>query len=337
MSNPAPEFDFEEAFRLVRVDSDHCVGAHPLKLPIAGARGVYGGHLVAQSLYAAMESSDKLLYRPYAFHSYFLRPASPKLPMEFKVLRIDHTTDPDIIYRDIVASQKGRPTLTCRVSLIKKDCSFKPPLEQAKEDAEIGIRETESTFTNEEIDKNLHRVDHTTYISNAYLDEFVDYRKCPEEDKLDPSERSITVYSKMNQKEAIKDPNINFVALADLSDSAFLTTLARVLHVPWNLTEGTEDFDPSRDALDQLLAGLFNVLHLFHYNAMSMDHHIYFHADCNQLDVFSSWHKFKYHYKRLSNNRALVQGNFFDKKGNCMATVIQEGLVYMVPEMALRL
>lgn len=46
--NPVP--DFEEALRVIKLDETHYVGAHPLRLPVTGGRGVYGGHLIAQSL-----------------------------------------------------------------------------------------------------------------------------------------------------------------------------------------------------------------------------------------------------------------------------------------------
>ena len=97
-----------------------------------------------------------------------------------------------------------------------------------------------------------------------------------------PSDRWITVYSGIEQRKSFKDPLFNYVGIADLSDSALLTTLARVMHFPWNPTEKYAPEELMHDSFEMhaaLLKVSFNILHIFHYNAMSLDHHIYFHSD----------------------------------------------------------
>ena len=37
--NPVP--DFEEALRVIKLDETHYVGAHPLRLPVTGGRGIW--------------------------------------------------------------------------------------------------------------------------------------------------------------------------------------------------------------------------------------------------------------------------------------------------------
>lgn len=132
------------------------------------------------------------------------------------------------------------------------------------------------------------------------------------------------------------NPIFNLIGLANLSDSAMLTTLARILHIPWNPTEDHPflEYDRSKDA-KQIMIHSLNAIQLFHYNAMSLDHHIYFHDDSITFDVVKEWLCFNYQVKRLGNNRTLVRGHIFNEKKDCVATIIQEGLTYLmkgVPE-----
>ena len=64
--------DFEESFRVKKVGEWKWEGVHPLKLPLRLARGVYGGHTVAQTLLVGIESAPG--YIPNSFHSYFIGP-----------------------------------------------------------------------------------------------------------------------------------------------------------------------------------------------------------------------------------------------------------------------
>ena len=366
--------DFEEAFRVIKVDENTYVGAHPLRLPATVARGVYGGHTIAQTLLVAIESTrgaDGNTFIPHSYHNYFIAAGDARVPMTYKV---ENTFDNDeVAKRSIIVIQEGRIRSTAICSLVKRGTKvsgstldFQPPVPALQE------RYPDVN--------SLHQVHHTDYIRNAYSDEFVDYEKAPEEQLLKPAERWITVWSGIinevspqyidhpdvqelesekvarmkagsifpkskripsELQKSFKDPIFNLVGLADLSDSALLTTLARVLHLPWNPTEDHpfQEFDRDKNAL-LLLKDSFNVLHLFHYNAMSLDHHIYFHLDeeyDTEFDIVKDWLCFSYQVKRLANNRTLVRGHMFNKDRKCVATVIQEGLTYMfsgVPDKA---
>ena len=124
--------------------------------------------------------------------------------------------------------------------------------------------------------------------------------------------------------QSVRDPIYNYVGLADLSDSAFLTTMARILHIPWAPSlEIDETYDESRDAT-YIMRTTLNAAHIFHYNAMSLDHHIYFHNqdytpdDDSNFDICKDWLAFTYQMKRLSNNRTLVRGFLFNENINAL-------------------
>lgn len=304
----------EEACRVIKIDDNNYVGAHPLRLPMAVARGVYGGHTVAQSLYVAMEAAPEN-YVPHSFHSHFIGPGKATIPFHYKVDKL--VDDGEICKFSIQAIQKDLVKFVCMVSLVPKgsnknsspDIQIEPPSIMKKYDP-----------------NNIQIVHHTDFVRNAYSPELIDFTLVPEENSKQPAERWVTLFSGIDQKVPFVNPMFNYVGLANLSDSAFLTTMARVLHFPWNPSTLGEDFDSGKDAM-QLIRQSLNILHIFHYNAMSLDHHIYFHTDNPfEMDVVNDWLCFTYQFKRVSNNRSLVRGYLLNKDYKCVATVIQEGL-----------
>ncbi|CUM67060.1 uncharacterized protein PRCAT00004749001 [Priceomyces carsonii] len=310
--------DFEEAIRVIKIDEENYMGAYPLRLPMIGARGVYGGHTVAQTLLVAIESAPED-FVPHSFHAYFVKAGSGKTPMHYKVLKLHD--DERFAKRSIQVIQEGKVRFNCIASLVKSNNSssfeIQPPIPKAQ-------------IKYPDMDK-LTVVHHTDYIRNAYSPEFEDFRLVPEENSQEPADRWIVVFSGLDQPSPFKNPSSHYVGMADLTDSAFLTTMARVLHLPWNPTENgpVESFDEEKDAR-KLMERSLNILHLFHYNAMSLDHHIYFHDnDHANFDMTKDWLCFAYQMRRLSNSRTLVRGHLFNKEGKCVATVVQEGLTYL--------
>lgn len=322
---------FEEAFRVIKVDEQNYVGAHPLRLPMAGARGVYGGHTCAQTLLVAIESAPGFV--PYAFHSYFIGAGSASRPMEYHVTEI--SDEENYTHRSIKVTQKGRAKYTALVSLVREGVKF----DSKRNEVDIQIPRTKIMKAYNNNTGKLTVVEHTDYVRNAYSPEFKNFRLVPEEENQAAAERWVTVWGGINNHNRFKDnkkitflnPIFNYVGLADLSDSAILTTLARILHLDWNPTKDNpfEDFDHQRDARN-LLRSSMNILHLFHYNAMSLDHHIYFHLDNfeESFNICKDWVGLSYQAKRNSNNRSLIRGCMFNKNGQCVATIVQEGLTY---------
>ncbi|KAK6457980.1 thioesterase-like superfamily-domain-containing protein [Scheffersomyces xylosifermentans] len=339
---PGHNEDFEEAFRVVKIDENTWKGAYNLELPMKLARGVYGGHTVAQTLLVAIETTRNAttneVFVPESFHLYFIRPGDSTTPMIYKVTRL--YDDEFLSKRAITVVQKDKVRSTCLCTLIKRGSKG---TKEKKEAPDLSTFVPPEQLKYPDPDK-LYQVHHTGYVRNAYSDEFRDFTLCPEEDKLRPAERWITRrIIRPHHQQSFKDPIFNYIGLADLSDSAMLTTLARVLHLPWNPTEDHpfQEFDSNRDAR-MLMRNSLNILHVFHYNAMSLDHHIYFHNDDwenndKAYDIVKEWLCFTYQMKRLANNRTLVRGFMFNKNHKCVATVIQEGLTYMfnaVPDRA---
>lgn len=352
--------DFEEAFRVIRTGEGAYVGAHCLRKPVKQARGVYGGHMIAQTLLVAIENQDYIEkgWLPVLFHLHFIRAGDSRVPMEYLVESHEGLGE---VKSSITVTQSGKVRATASCSLSKDTVDSKPP--------SLGIHSA-TADQDYSFPSNLQQVHHTDFIRNAYSEEFLHPELVPEEEDIGPAERWVTVWSGLNniaenpnapletiptqpyldktylesksmfgrttemvpleQQKLLSRVTMNYVGLADLTDSALLTALARVLRIPWNPTENHPflPFDDQKDAR-YLLGTSMNILHLFHYNAMSLDHHIYFHGAMRTLDVVKEWVSLRYQYKRFSNSRLLVRGEMFNTKGEVIATVIQEGLTYL--------
>ncbi|KAI5968856.1 hypothetical protein CANMA_002030 [Candida margitis] len=359
--NPRP--DFEESLRVVKIDDTHYVGAHCLRKPVKMARGIYGGHMIAQSLLVGIESTrletTNEVMIPDSYHSFFINAGNNKTPMEYEVTKL--YDDELISKRSIVVSQGGKNRLTCVVILRKQGTK---PLHKIDENIPPPLIQTRYP----DPDK-LHQVQHTDFCRNAFDDDFVDHRRTPEERKLHFAERWISIFTGLKNipepgakydkvkdalpdavgnmqsyeldilrpknSQSVKDPIYNYVGLGEISDSTFITTLARVLHIPWapSLERG-EEYVPELDAT-YLMRSSLNALHVLHYNAMSLDHHIYFHndeyepTDGSAFDISKDWLAFTYQMKRLSNGRVLARGYMFNENRKCVATVLQEGLALL--------
>lgn len=360
--------DFEELIRVIRQAPDVWVGAHPLRLPMKMARGVYGGNTIAQTLLVAIEltrSDDGATYIPELFHMYFVKAGNWKIPMTY---RVTFASDDDgLARRYIEVVQQDNIISTCLCSLRRPRAKGQPRNPQHE------IQRQMTTVSKKYDPRQLSKTYHTGFVRNAYSKEFTDYTACPEEKSLAPSDRWLTVWLGLHNvidpkyagreeelkvrvrleedessvfeagpaevippqyQKLFKEPVYNLIGLANISDLAFLTTQARVNHIPWNPTQ-----DHPVDALDEgkdaglLITHSLNILQIWHYQAMSLDHHIYFHVDLMEdddqgFDIVKDWLCFNYSTKRVNNLRALVRGFMYNQKGYCVATVIQEGLTF---------
>lgn len=331
----AMTLDFEDAMGVMQKNENTWVGLQTLNLPVPGARGVYGGHMVAQALLVAIELAPA--YVPHSFHSHFIRAGLLKIPVTYQVTRLGDSGE--LVQRQVLAVQNGRIVYSAMCSLRRKrnsqrlDSAMRADTDKAEKtkSSKIDFLPPVPILAKKYPDPNvLHNVVHTDFVHSAYLDEFVNYELCPEEAEVGPSERWITLWTRLGQEKPLSHPKYNFVGLADISDSSVLTTLVRALHLHWNPTQDNpfQTFDELRDVRNVLEVSL-NMMHIYHYNAMSMDHSLYFHVDdfC-ELDVLG-WLTLSHLFKISKNNRTLVRGHFFDSRGKCVASFVQEGLTYM--------
>lgn len=322
--------NFEDALDIVQIDDNTWEGKYPLRLPVSGARGVYGGHLIAQTLLVFIDSAPGFV--PHSFHSHFLRPGNSTVKCVYQVTKLHDGLN--YCMRLVKVLQKDKAVFTAICSLVKKGTKVTS--------GDLNVMVPVPALEKKYPDPNLlDQLIHTDFCQNAFSEEFLDYKKCPDEAGQLPSERWTTIWSKLYQpgKQLLRDPKFNYVALGELSDSAILTTLARTLHLNWNPTvdNALQEYDEGKDAR-QIIDFSLNALHIFHYEAMSLDHHLYFHTDnFESFNPVKDWLTVAYQYKISRNHRTLVRGFFYNPEGNCVATFAQEGLTYLhagVPDLA---
>jgi acyl-CoA thioesterase 8 len=76
----------EENLELNEIDINLYQSAKPLWHP-PGARGIFGGSIIAQALWAAVKTVDSRL-RLHSMHSYFILKGDSTRPVLYQVLRV---------------------------------------------------------------------------------------------------------------------------------------------------------------------------------------------------------------------------------------------------------
>ena len=84
---------------------------------LKGARGAFGGQVVAQALMAALKSVDDPDFLMHSMHSYYLNPTKPTVAVTYKV---DRSKDGrNICSRSVTALQEDRAVFHCLASFSK--------------------------------------------------------------------------------------------------------------------------------------------------------------------------------------------------------------------------
>lgn len=132
--------DFVEVLNLEVHGPDTWIGSSP-RYPW-GER-IYGGQVVAQALWAALQTVDDR-YRPHSLHAYFIRPGDSREPVRFEVDRLRDGRS--FCTRAVVARQSGGAILNLSTSFqVEEDeaevQTARMPLVPDAESLPAGLRE----------------------------------------------------------------------------------------------------------------------------------------------------------------------------------------------------
>ncbi|CAK7894143.1 peroxisomal acyl-coenzyme A thioester hydrolase 1 [[Candida] anglica] len=313
--------DLQEALEIEKISETRYKGKHCLSKPHPTLPGVYGGNMAAQALLVAIRSSPKG-FTPHSLHSFFLKAGSDQ---EVFTWEVDKTSDGRTFCNRIIKGvQSDGVKYVATISLTKRN---------SVKGAENSYREYQEQIKNnkEEIDnlspvakpfgfgrpypKWLSKYDPDSLPVHPRVDNRQIVHKLPpemtdleltakEEEGMPFSERQLSFFVKWGKKDNNELPNLEefrVPGLAVLSDSLFLTRLARLLRIP--------DLDHTN---------------IRHYFSVSLDHIMYFHdVDYDP----TKWMGFSFNAMRLSNNRVLLEGEMYNDKGQHVVSIIQEGLV----------
>ncbi|KAK3330619.1 thioesterase-like superfamily-domain-containing protein [Apodospora peruviana] len=281
-----------------------------------GARGIYGGTVIAQCLAAAQRTVPDE-FSVHSCHCYFLLAGSGELPILFHVEKV--RDGKSFATRTVQARQKGRCIFTTTISFVRDGSSSGGQVSHAHP-MPPGVRPPPD-----------------------------DFDEVPELANMGPFQSAQMQVLNAGSPHAHEKKTRNWVrakgkitgghqahlnALAYVSDSYFIGTITRI-HRLWRFPFKPEEIDGLPDDLSQRVRTLHEWEGMGDPSEMkgrpeigmmvSLDHTIYFHeprkvrADEWMLsEMESPW---------AADGRGVVTQRIFSKDGILLATCVQEGLV----------
>ncbi|KAI1432425.1 acyl-CoA thioesterase II [Xylaria sp. CBS 124048] len=277
-----------------------------------GARGLYGGCVIAQTL-AAAQRTVPADFTVHSYHCFFVLAGDSSVPIIYHVERVREGRS--FCTRTVQARQRGRAIFTVTCSFMRDGSGGKRTIDH---NAPIP----------EDVPRPPENYEEPSMASDT--DKPFEHFKCPRDDfHLPPEERKIWQWVKARGK--ISDEGghqAHLSALAYISDSYFIGTIPRI-HRLWKVPYGPdetkhldakakEDLKKSNDEAGSAKDVEIGMM-------VSLDHSIYFH---NPRKVRADeWMFTEMRSPWAGDGRGLVMQKIYSKDGTLLATAIQEGVV----------
>ncbi|KAK6457979.1 thioesterase-like superfamily-domain-containing protein [Scheffersomyces xylosifermentans] len=289
-------------------------GLQTLAKPTKMSRGVYGGNLCAQTLVVAMESVPANEgFVPHSLHSYFVKAGDDTIPCNYQVEKLNDGKN--FANRLIRVVQNGELKYIVMVSLTKKNSLEKAKKEYNNNEKnpypfefQSAVPSTFYKYPQKDLELNTN-FDHSGMLQHKFPPNFVDHELENDEHLKAAGDRELSFYIRLKEEEQLQS-KYRYAGFAMVSDSIYLSSLSRILHLP-KLSSG-------------LPISVFGEKAPYFFS-VSLDHSIYFHDD--DFDP-KEWAFVNFKAPRFSNNRVLLQAGYYDKNGKLFATIVQEGLVF---------
>jgi acyl-CoA thioesterase-2 len=248
---------------------------------------VFGGQVLAQSLYAASQTVVDDRI-PHSMHGYFILPGDINMPIVYKVDRL--RDGGSFTTRRVTAIQKGQ-------AIFNMAASFQEP--QVGLDHQISMPNVpppETLATDTELAEEFKDTMPLLYQS-FQVPRPVEFRPVEKLDLLRPHSQNPFRHVWMKAKGDIpSQKRIHLEMLAYASDYNLLTTAIL----------------PHQDEISYLQLQL-----------ASLDHAMWFHREFR----FDEWLLFATDSPSASNTRGFTRGSIFNRSGQLVASVAQEGLM----------
>ncbi|KAI9272438.1 thioesterase-like superfamily-domain-containing protein [Sporodiniella umbellata] len=283
----------EDAIEVTEIDPNLYMSKE-LWLP-AGARGVFGGQIIAQALRAAFYSVPED-FDVHSLHSYFILAGSPKVPVIYQVRRLRDGRS--YATRYVIASQNGKVIFVCSFSFAKLDTKNVNVTHQVKmpevpPPEEFVLERDSFKEILEEKDIAPKYREHVEERMEEILP--VDYRSY-----TDPK-NPLTKYRYFKTRGQIRDDKrLHACIIAYVSDHGFINVAVDANNIP------TKDI------------GMLSTL----------DHCIWFHSAAKT----DKWLLYDTHSPRTNDGRGVAFGKIFSEDGTLVATTSQEGVVRFTPK-----
>ena len=253
-----------------------------------GFRQLFGGQVLGQSLSAASQTVEDDRH-VHSLHGYFLRPGDAQLPVVYHVDRV--RDGGSFSTRRVTAIQKGKPIFTCSASFQYDEEGFE---HQAAMPQIVGPENLPSEL--ELLTRRAH------LIPEAMREKFlcpkpIEFRPVTAEDPYDPKPGEPVKYVWFRADGTLKDvPALHKYLLAYASDFNLLTTSL----LPHGKTVWQRDMQVA-----------------------SLDHSLWFHNDLRADD----WLLYAMDSPWAGNSRGFSRGSVYNRAGQLVASVSQEGLI----------
>ncbi|KAE8324186.1 thioesterase-like superfamily-domain-containing protein [Aspergillus sergii] len=308
-----------------------------------GARGIYGGAAIAQSLAAAMRTVPSE-FAVHSMHCYFVLAGDSEIPILYHVERVRDGRS--FITRTVQARQRGRPIFTTTLSFSRANSGGKKKLEHATSMPDVTLPDDSSA----DVKRRLYNAGGGPFESHKLGTVNRDSSK-PEDKRIRRCMRARGNISEAGGHHA------HLSALAYVTDSYFIGTVSRVHDIPrfaspaelkavLNALKNPSDLDDDeisrafKELKEEEAAELRRQLegalskaedpknkhkHKEVGMMVSLDHSIYFHNpwafradEWMVTEMESPW---------AGEGRGLVLQNIWSKDGTLIATCTQEGVV----------
>ncbi|OZJ06726.1 hypothetical protein BZG36_00435 [Bifiguratus adelaidae] len=289
----------QNAVEVTEIDTN-LYSSEQLWTPI-GARGVFGGQVVAQAIRAATRTVPKQ-FTLHSLHSYFILPGNNQIPIIYQVERVRDGRS--YATRTVKAIQKGRSIFTCMFSFSMRDpgitLEHQPVMPSVPEPETLPNAEERTRFVLEKADATLPRKYKEFLLQRLEEHSPMDYRNThvPTTDDFLSSERR----KEETQTQWFKtvgtlpdDPTLHQACVAYASDSSLIGTAT--------VANGL-----SRSQIGMMA---------------SLDHSMWFHAPFRADD----WLLYEMNSPRTSGGRGLAFGRIYRRDGTLVVSVAQEGIV----------
>lgn len=275
----------------------------------------YSGYLIGQALVVAIKSSPEG-FTPHSLNSLFTNTLDAGKVINWETDEINNGKT--FVNRTIRAVQNGRIVYIANVSLSRRN-SIREANQKYQEYIELKKGDDDDDDEGQAVKKPFgfqtpfpkwlkeYTPDNDKLTTTA-LDELIELRVPPQldnfalaksEGKQPVTNRKLSLYAKLTPT-STSEKGFNYLGLALISDSVMLSKLRRILRIDDTKTLYTNK------------------------SIRRLDHLIYFHdVDFDP----SNWVAFSFNILRISNNRALLEGEIFNEQGVHVCTVFQEGLV----------
>jgi acyl-CoA thioesterase-2 len=253
-----------------------------------GFRQLFGGQVLGQSLSAASQTVEEARH-VHSMHGYFLRPGDAKLPVVYSVDRV--RDGGSFSTRRVTAIQKGHPIFTCSASFQYDEAGFE---HQSQMPVVVGP---------ENLPSELELTQQRAHLIPEHMREKllcpkpIEVRPVTEKDPYNPQPADPVKYVWFRADGALADiPALHKYLLAYASDFGLLTTSM----LPHGKSVWQKDMQVA-----------------------SLDHALWFHNDLRADD----WLLYAMDSPWAGNSRGFSRGSVYNRAGQLVASVTQEGLI----------